>query len=70
MIKNTANYLTSLEASKLVGVTPDHIRKMILRGKIKALKLGHNWLIQRKELAKINRQRFPRKKEITDNGSS
>lgn len=63
MIKN--KYLTSAEAAKLLGFTPDHIRRLILTNKIKAEKVGHNWLICPNHLKKIKRQRFPREKVIT-----
>lgn len=63
------DYLTSKEAAAIIGVSHDHIRRLIRDGKIKAEKLGHNWLIQRVVAKKIKRQRFPRKKE-KKNGSS
>jgi excisionase family DNA binding protein len=59
MIKNRANYLTSFEAAEVLGFTPDHVRKLIARGKIKAEKLGHIWIIHKKSLHKVRRQRFP-----------
>ena len=63
------DYLTSKEAADCIGVTHDHIRRMIRDGIIKAEKLGHNWLIERSVANNITRQRFPRKKE-RKNGSS
>jgi excisionase family DNA binding protein len=65
MIKNRTDYLTSSEAARLLGFTPDHIRNLIYLGKIKAEKLGRNWIIQKKNLEKITRQRFPRKEHNT-----
>jgi excisionase family DNA binding protein len=64
MIKHhKGQYMTSLEAAQLLGLTQDYVRKLILQGKIKALKLGHNWLCTRKAIKHIKRQRFPRDKE-------
>jgi len=63
MIKNKSDYVTSLEASEMLGFSPDHVRKLILQGKIKGEKIGRNWIIQIKNLKNIRRQRFPRKKE-------
>lgn len=69
MIKNKANYLTSAEAAQSLGFSPDHVRKLILQGKIKAEKLGRNWIIEKKNLEKIHRLRFPKHKEFLENGS-
>jgi excisionase family DNA binding protein len=69
MIKNKANYVTSAEAAELLGFSRDHVRKLIIQGRIKAEKLGRNWIIEKKNLDKISRQRFPRIKENVDNGS-
>ncbi len=63
MIRNKANYLTSTEAATLLGFSADHIRNLINQGKLKAEKIGRNWIIDKKNLSKVSRQRFPRKKE-------
>lgn len=68
MIKNKPNYLTSLEVAEILGFTPDHIRKLIAGGKIKAEKLGHNWIIERKSISKIKRKRFRQPKGPSENG--
>lgn len=69
MIKNKANYVTTQEAAGILGFHIDYVRRLILRGKIKAEKLGHNWLIQECDLKKVKRQRSPKTKESEDNGS-
>lgn len=69
MIKNKSNYYTSAEVADLLGFSKDHIRKLINKGKLKAEKLGRNWVIEEKNLKKIQRQRFPRKKDKVDDGS-
>ncbi len=69
MIKNKANYMTCAEAAESLGFSPDYMRKLINKGRIKAEKLGRNWIIEKKSLAKIHRQRFPRHKENVDDGS-
>lgn len=67
MIRKTSDYLTSLEAANILGFTPDHIRKLIASGKLKAEKLGHNWLIKMKDLSKIKRKRHcPHKGPLPD----
>lgn len=71
MIKSRNNYLTSRDASAILGVTHDHVRKLIRTGKIKAEKLGHNWIIPRRSLENVKRMRFPKAKEqeIVDNAA-
>lgn len=69
MLKKKGNYLTTREAGAILGVTHDHVRKLIRTGKVKAEKLGHNWIIQEKDLQHIGRRRFPRKKEETDHAA-
>lgn len=55
--------LTSAQAAKLLGFTPDYIRRLIMEGKLEAIKPGHDWLVTMKAISKIKRQRFPKKKE-------
>jgi excisionase family DNA binding protein len=69
MIKNPSDYVTSAEAAKKLGFTADHIRNLIKKGKLKAEKLGRNWIIDVKFLKKIKRQRFPRAKKDKIDGS-
>lgn len=70
MIKNKSNYVTSAEAAVLLGFSRDHVRKLIIQGRLKAEKLGRNWIIEKKNLEKIHRQRFPRHKENVEDGSN
>lgn len=60
MIKNKDNYLTCNEAAKIAGLSADYLRKLILHGKLKADRLGRNWIIQMKDVVKIKRQRMRR----------
>lgn len=60
MIKNKSNYITSAEAAVILGFSADHVRKLINQGKLKAEKLGRNWIINQKDLCKIKRKRFPK----------
>lgn len=69
MIKNKSNYVTCTEAADLLGFSADYVRKLLGEGKLQGEKFGHNWIIDKKELAKIKRQRFPRAKEKISNGS-
>ena len=60
MIKNKDHYLTTFEVAQKIGVTPDHIRRLIMQGKIKAEKLGNNWLVKPASIKNITRQRKPK----------
>ncbi len=54
---NNLGYYTSAEVAEMLGFTQDHIRRLILDGKLKAVKLGNNWLIKPKDLKHIKRLR-------------
>jgi excisionase family DNA binding protein len=49
--------LTSAEAAKILGISPDYVRRLINEGKIKALKFGNSWTMTPKAIAHIKRQR-------------
>ena len=70
MIKNMANYYTTYEAAARMDFHPDYIRRLICKGILKAEKIGNIWFIKQTDLAKIKRQRRPRKKEQPENGSN
>lgn len=60
----TANKLiSSFEAAKILGFTPDYIRRLCARGIIKADKIAGNWLIKERALYNISRQRRPSQKK-------
>jgi len=58
--------ITTTEAAKRLGVTPDRVRKMIEAKRLKATKLGNVWVIDPKDLdavkdRKVGRPRKSRK---------
>ena len=60
MQKGTTNrheLISSATAAKELGFTPDYIRRLIMEGKIKAEKLGRDWVMTRKAIAHIKRLR-------------
>jgi excisionase family DNA binding protein len=57
MALSNLGYLTTAEVAEILGFTPDHVRRMILDGKIKAVKLGNNLLIKPKDIKDIKRLR-------------
>lgn len=58
--------LTSAQAAEKLGVTPDYIRRLIMDGKIKAVKFGNSWTMTAKDISHIKRKRL--NKELA-NGS-
>ena len=53
--------LTTKQAAERLGVTPDYIRALIIRGQLVAVKHGRDWDIDEADLARIKRLRRPRK---------
>ncbi len=64
------DYLTSAEAAKKLGFSADHVRKLLLQGKLRGKKIGRNWIISTREVAKVKRRRFPRKQMENLDGTS
>lgn len=62
-----SNFITPNDVAAALGLTADHIRKLILAGKIKAEKLGRNWIINKKSITGLKRQRFPRQVKESSN---
>lgn len=56
-MNSTKNLITTARAAEVLGFTPNYVRKLIADGKIKAVKLGHDWLVNEKSLAKVTRLR-------------
>lgn len=57
MSKIKGGYLTCFQAAEQLGFSPDHVRRLIIQGKIKATKLGNFWLILPKDIAHVTRKR-------------
>jgi len=53
-------YLTTKEAAKILGVLPRQVTRLIGAGKIKASKIGRDWIINEKDLNDyLDRRRSP-----------
>lgn len=37
-------FVSLAEASKIVGLSPDHLRRLAIEGKLWAIKIGRNWV--------------------------
>jgi len=42
-------YISLAEYAKLHNVHPDNVRQKILRGNLQAIKIGRNWIIDKKQ---------------------
>ena len=57
---NEKKLLSSSDAAKKLGFTPDYIRRLCLKGIIKARRLAGNWIMTEKAIEGIRRQRKPK----------
>jgi excisionase family DNA binding protein len=53
---NLTEYLSITEAAELQGVTRQAIWALIERGRLSAVRVGHQWLISKSDLRKFKRQ--------------
>ena len=44
------NYLDVIEASKILGVHPETVKRLIREGKLTATKFGNKWIMERDRL--------------------
>ena len=44
------NYIDVIEASKVLGVHPETVKRLIREGKLTATKFGNKWIIERDRL--------------------
>ena len=63
MTRNKTGFLTCAEVADQLGFTADHVRQMVINGRIKAERAGHIWLIRPRDIAHIKRVRHPKPKE-------
>lgn len=56
-----ARLLSSAMVAKILGFSPDYIRKLCANGTIRAERLGHDWLIFERDIKNVKRQRKPKK---------
>jgi len=50
-------YLTASEAAHELGFTATHVRRLIYQGRIKAVKIGNQWMIEPRAIKGIERVR-------------
>ena len=44
------NYVDVIEASKILGVHPETVKRLIREGKLTATKFGNKWIMERERL--------------------
>jgi len=59
--------ISTAEAAKCLGVTTDRVRKMIVAKRLRAIKVGREWLIDPKDLDAVKDRKVgrPRKARTT-----
>lgn len=58
-------FVSSVVAGGMLGFSPDHVRRLILQGKLKAQKIGRDWVINVNDLKDISRRRINNKEKET-----
>jgi excisionase family DNA binding protein len=61
------NIYSTNEAAQKLGLSPDHVRRLVRDGEIKGKKLGHDWVVL--DLS-YKRKRKPRRKKGESNEES
>lgn len=56
-----SDLMTSKMVAEKLGYTPDYIRRLIMEGKLKATKLGHDWIITPKDIAHLKPKKIKEK---------
>lgn len=66
-----SDLLSSTMVAEILGLSADYIRKLAAAGTIKAVKLGHDWIIRRSDVASYSRKRskLRKRKDGTINGT-
>lgn len=60
----TDAYLTTAEAAAMIGISPAHLRRRLLSGKVRGVKFGRrSWMIARADLEGVGRLRKPKGKK-------
>ena len=60
MSKDLTQYVTTARAAEILGVKQDHIRKLLAMGKVKGIKLGHDWIVFVPSIEKYHDTKSPK----------
>ncbi|MBM3257811.1 MAG: helix-turn-helix domain-containing protein [Candidatus Nealsonbacteria bacterium] len=58
------DFISTTELAKMLGISHVAVYKKIKSGKIKAMKIGHNFVIYKKELGEILERGLTKKQKI------
>ncbi len=59
MSKDLTQYVTTEKAAELLGVSSNHVRLLLGRGKLMGTKLGHEWIVYVPSVAKYQEAKSP-----------
>jgi excisionase family DNA binding protein len=62
--ENESKLITTKIASQILGVTPDYVRRLCQEGKIRAQRLGHDWIFTLADIKYLKEQRKLKKKGL------
>lgn len=51
--------ITTKQAAKKLKYTPEHVRRLIRDGELKAQRMGHEYIIEESALKSVKRKRSP-----------
>lgn len=54
------NYITTKQAADLLGVGQRHILHLLTIGKVKGIKLGHDWVVFAPSLSSYHKTKSPK----------
>lgn len=66
-MSQVSKLLTCTKAAKILGFTADYVRRLCIDGKIKAEKLGNDWVFPASAIKDIKRQRHHKELEHGSN---
>lgn len=61
--------LTTSEAAAILDVNPSYVRRMLKNERLKGVKHGRDWLIEREDLGKIEKLKAGRPAKTTAEGA-
>ena len=56
MAKQSDGWITTTTAAQLTGYHADHVRRLVLAGRVEARKFGRDWQVSRRSLLAYVRQ--------------
>jgi len=54
------HYVTTMQGAKMLGVDPSQVARLVRDGKLKGIKLGHDWLVFAPSIEKYLETKSPK----------